>query len=192
MINSKEFNFNEFYKNCYRKTFLFAKSYVHDQWAAEDIASESLISMWEILKKNEINHPETFLFSIVKNKSIDHLRKELNKQESLLSLSEIGIRELKTRISTLEAFSPEMIYSEEVKDIINRTLNSLPDVTREVFLMSRFQNLSKKEIAVLFNISTKGVEYHISKALAKLKISLKDYLPISSLLLFSKYIGFLN
>ena len=48
--------------------------------------------------------------------------------------------------------------------------------------MSRFQDKSNKNIAEELNISVKGVEYHISKALRSLKISLKDYLP---LLLFS-------
>ena len=47
-----------------------------------------------------------------------------------------------------------------------------------VFIMSRFQDKSNKNIAEELNISVKGVEYHISKALRSLKISLKDYLPL--------------
>lgn len=178
MGESEQFNFNDFYNRCYRKTFLFAKSYVHDHWVAEDIASESLISLWEIMRTNEICHPLTFLFSIVKNKSIDHLRRELHKQETLTTLSEVGIRELHTRISTLEACEPELIYSEDVKQIVDMTLKSLPEVTREVFILSRFRYLSKKEIAEAFGMTTKGVDYHISKALKSLRVSLKDYLPI--------------
>lgn len=81
---STQFNFNSFYQIHYRRTFLFAKSYVHDAWAAEDIASEALTSLWEIMKKNEIHHPLTFLFSIVKNKSIDYLRHELTHQEAFI------------------------------------------------------------------------------------------------------------
>lgn len=172
------FNFNDFYTKYYRKTFLFAKSYVHDKWAAEDITSEALISLWESMKKYEVRHPLTFLFSIVKNKSIDHLRHELTHQEALTTMSEVGLRELNTRIMTLEACDPEKIYSEEVKTIVESTLNTLPQKTKEIFLMSRTQNLTKEEIATALGITTKGVEYHLTKALKGLRISLQDYLPI--------------
>jgi len=179
-LNEKttSFNFNDFYKKYYRKTFLFAKSYVHDTWIAEDIASEAIVSLWETTKKHEIHHPLTFLFSIIKNKSIDHLRHELTHQEVLAQMSEVGLRELNTRITTLEACDPEKIYSEEIKTIVDSTLNSLPERTREIFVMSRFQDLTKEEIATALGITTKGVEYHISNALKSLRITLKDYLPI--------------
>lgn len=163
---------------------MFAKSYVHDAWAAEDIASEALTSLWEIMKKNEIHHPLTFLFSIVKNKSIDYLRHELTHQEALAMMSDVGMRELNTRISTLEACDPEIIYSNEVQHIIESTLSTLPERTREVFLMSRYQNLSKQEIATALGITTKGVEYHLANALKSLRVSLKDYLPLFYYLFF--------
>lgn len=175
---SISFNFNDFYKRYYRKTFLFAKSYVHDSWAAEDIASEALVSLWETLKRHEIHHPLTFLFSIVKNKSIDFLRHELTHQEALSNMSEIGLREINTRIATLEACDPEKIYSEEIKSIVESTLNTLPERTKKIFLMSRFQNFTKEEIATVLGITTKGIDYHISNALKSLRVTLKDYLPI--------------
>ncbi|MDR2968268.1 MAG: RNA polymerase sigma-70 factor [Tannerellaceae bacterium] len=171
-------NFNEFYKQYYRKAFLFAKSYVHDVWIAEDIASEAIISLLGTIRKHEIHHPLTFLFSVVKNKSIDHLRHELIRQEVLAQMSEVGLRELNNRIVTLDACEPEMIYSEEIKTIVDATLNSLPERTREIFLMSRFQGLTKEEIAAALGITSKGVDYHISNALKNLRITLKDYLPV--------------
>lgn len=184
MPDSERFNFNDFYKKWQERTVLFAKSYVHDPWVAEDIASEALIALWEIQKKNVIHHPRTFLFSIIRNKSIDYLRKELTKQETLAALSDVGLRELNTRIATLEAFDPEVIFSGEVKKILEETLNTLPPTTREVFIMSRFQERSRKEIAQTLGITSKGVEYHIGKALKQLRVNLKDYLPVSIFLFF--------
>jgi RNA polymerase sigma-70 factor (ECF subfamily) len=185
MNSSAPFSFAEFYKNHYRKAFLFAKSYVHDHWVAEDIASEALISFWEIREKHEINHPLTFLLSIVKNKSIDYLRHELIRQEALATMSDTGLREINTRIITLEAFDPEGVYSGEIQSIVKNTLDSLPERTKEIFLMSRSRNLSKKEIASVLGLTSKGVEYHISVTLKKLRIALKDYLPTLCFLFFS-------
>lgn len=184
MSNSDLFNFNEFYSTYYRKTFLFAKSYVHDYWEAENIVSESLLSMWEFMKQNEIDYPLTFLFSIVKNKSIDYLRREINRQELLSTMSDVGLRELNTRISTLEACDPEKIYSSEIKEIVEATLNALPEKTRNVFLMSRNQGLTKNEIAMALGMTSKGVDYHLSQALKYMRANLKDYLPFSVYLFF--------
>ena len=50
--------------------------------------------------------------------------------------------------------------------------------------MSRIEYMSHKEIAEALGITVKGVDYHISKAIKKLKISLKDYLPALLFLLY--------
>ncbi|MDR1601726.1 MAG: RNA polymerase sigma-70 factor [Tannerella sp.] len=184
MATTGHFSFNDFYLKHYRRTFLFAKSYVHDAWEAEDIASEALISLWEITKKHEIDHPLAFLLSIVKNRAIDYLRHEMIRQEALEALTEIGMRELNTRLSTLEACDPEKIYSKEVMDIVETTLRTLPVKTREIFRMSRYRNMPKNVIAAKLNMSPKSIEYHITKALAALRVSLKDYLPLFYFMFF--------
>ena len=184
MNKSNAENFNELYKKHYKKCFLFAKSYVHDNWIAEDISSEALIKLWELMKLKEIEHPLALLFSILKNKSLDYLKHETVKQEALSALSTDGLRELSIRISTLEACDPEQMYSTELQEIIESTLNRLPEQTRKIFMMSRFENLTRQEIADALGLSKKGVEYHISKALKILQINLKDYLPFFYFLFF--------
>ena len=151
-------SFNALYTLYYRKSFLFAKSYVHDEQVAEDIAAEALIKLWEKLKTDIINSPQAMLLTILKNKSLDYLRLEQNKLNAMSELSELYVRELDIRVSSLEACDPEQ--------------------TRKVFKMSRFENKMNKEIAENLGITVKGVEYHISRALKEFRISLKDYLPL--------------
>ena len=130
LMNDKIGNtFSDIYAFYYKKSFFFAKSYVHDDLAAE----------------------------------------------------------LSTRISTLEACNPDEIFSEEVESIVRETLDLLPEQTRRIFLLSRFENKSNKEIAEEMKISIKGVEYHISKALKVLRVSLKDYLPLFYFYFYIKF-----
>jgi len=56
-------------------------------------------------------------------------------------------------------------------------MNSLPETTRSIFILSRFDNKSQKEIAEMYKISVKGVDYHIMQSVKSLRITLKDYLP---------------
>lgn len=169
--------FNDIYTTYYRKSFLFAKSYVHNDWVAEDIASESLIKLWNKLKEEEIANIELLLLTILKNLALDYLKHEKIKTNVLEAINGWQQYELTTRITALEACDPQETFSEEIRQIVGETLKELPKQTRYIFILSRFQNKSNKEIAELTGISVKGVEYHITKALKVLRIALKDYLP---------------
>lgn len=178
MSNAIVNSFNEIYTSYYKKSFFFAKSYVHDDLAAEDIASESLIKLWEKLKTEKIDYIEPLLLTILKNKALDYLKHEEVKRTAFESMVDWHQQELSIRISTLESCDPNEIFSDEVESIIRETLKLIPEQTRQIFLLSRFENKSNKKIAELMGISVKGVEYHISKALKALRITLKDYLPL--------------
>lgn len=171
-------NFNTLYSTYYKKSFLFTKSYIHDDLAAEDIASEALIKLWRMMKEKEVPHPLPLLLAMLKNKSLDYLKHERTKREVIETLADYYQQDLNIRISTLQACNPDEIFSEEVQRIIHTSLNSLPEQTRKVFEMSRFENLTVKEIANKLNLTAKGVEYHITKSLKVLRVSLKDYLPL--------------
>ena len=171
-------DFESIYKNYYRKAFLFTKSYVHNELIAEDITSESLLRLWEEIRRQEIRHPDAFLLKILKNKALDHLKHETIRINAHDVITNNYFEELTLRISLLEACDPEEIFSAELQEIIEKTLSEYPDQTRHIFEMSRFQNMSNKEIAEELNLSPKTIEYHITKALKGLRISLKDYLPL--------------
>lgn len=175
MIQSR---FKHIYETYFERCFLFAKSYVHDDLAAEDISSEALIKLWEVSKNQELETPEYLLFTILKHKSLDFLRQEAARQNALANLEYLGRRELDIRISTLEAANPERIFASDIQQIIQTTLDNMPERTKKVFEMSRYRHLSKAEIADELDITIKGVDYHISKALKSLRENLKDYYPI--------------
>jgi len=61
-------------------------------------------------------------------------------------------------------------------------LKALPEKCRLVFDYSRNKGLSNKEIAQQLNISEKAVEKHITKALQRLRIQLRHYLHLFSIL----------
>lgn len=173
-------SFNDIYTSYYKKSFFFAKSYVHDDLAAEDIASESLIKLWERLKVDSVDEKYVLplLLTILKNKALDYIKHEEVKRTALEAMADWQQQELSMRVSALEACNPDEIFSEEVERIIRATLNTLSEQTRQAFILSRFENKSNKEIAEEMEISVKGVEYHISKTLKALRVTLKDYLPL--------------
>jgi RNA polymerase sigma-70 factor (ECF subfamily) len=177
-------SFNEIYTAFYRKSFLYVKSYVHDDMAAEDIVSDSLIKLWERMKQEALDPVAPFLFTILKNRTIDYLKHQTITRDIHNALQKTLARELDHRTSLLESSDPNEIFSTEIRQIVETTLQSLPEKTREIFMMSRFGNQSNKEIAKYFGISVKGVDYHISLSIKELRGALKDYLPLIGFLPF--------
>ena len=171
-------SFNDIYTAYYRKSFLYVKSYVHNEMAAEDIVSESLIKLWEIMKQESIDPIAPYLFTLLKNRSLDFLKHQTIEKHVQTEIAKTLTRELEIRKMTLDMSDPVDIFSKDVKQIIETTLNQLPERTKEIFLLSRFENKSHKEIAELYQISIKGVDYHIAQCVGKLRPALKDYLPI--------------
>lgn len=174
----KDKDFAKVYERNYKRSFLFAKSYVHDDLVAEDIAAESLFKYWQICRESKENVSEAMLVTILKNRAIDHLRAEMHKLIALESMAETAMRDLEIQVTALEACDPNELFSEEIQRIIQQTLKTLPEQTREIFWLSRYENLSVKEIAEKKNLTPKAVEYHITKSLKAMRIALKDYLPL--------------
>ena len=173
--------FGNIYTNHYKPSLLFVRSYVHDIMAAEDIVSESLISLWRAMKTEEVINPKAMLVTILRNESLNYLKHEYIKQEKLSTISGALLRDAQYRISTLESCNPAEIFSAEITQIVARTLQTLPPKTLKVFELSRYEQLTVKEIAEQLNLSDKSVEYHITKSLKALRIALKEYLPVALL-----------
>lgn len=171
--------FNQLFADYQGRFIRFANMYVRDLPVAEDFTIEALMQYWENrhLLKADSNVP-AYILTIIKNKCLNYLQHVQVQEGVSEELRNHAEWELNTRISTLAACNPEELFTAEAQEIVNKTLASLPEQTRRVFMMSRYQNRSYKEIAETLGMTSKGVEYHISQALKKLHRSLKDYMPL--------------
>ena len=176
--------FEDNYSSYFRRCVLFARSYVFDQNVAESIAAEALSLYWERRSAGEeIQMVLPFLFSVIRNKALRHLRHESLKSKVHDDMSRDIRDELKFRIEALESCDPHTLFAGDVQKILHDTLDSLGGKTGRVFSLSRFNGMTNKEIAEKMGITEKTVEYHISKALKALRVSLKDYLPLIAVFL---------
>ncbi|AVM52243.1 RNA polymerase sigma-70 factor (ECF subfamily) [Bacteroides zoogleoformans] len=177
-------DFNQFFEE-YRQRFVhFVVTYVHDEAVAEDIVIESMMYYWE--NKGRLaadTNIAAYVLTAIKHKCIDYLRHRRLQQEVSDEISRLHAWELSSRILSLEDFEPDEIFTHEIQEIVDKALSALPEQTRRIFVMSRYENKSHKEIAESLGISTKGVEFHISKATKVLRLALKDYLPAALLFL---------
>lgn len=169
--------FSRFFQENQEKFLSFAYSYLRDKEEAEDVLMESMIILWENRDRwDKESNLHALLLTILKNKALNILE---HRQICIRAKEDIGShkqRELDLRIATLQACEPEQIFNSEIQHIVHKALEEMPPQSRDIFILSRFQNLPNKQIAEKLNISLKTVEAHMTKALKILRLELKDYL----------------
>lgn len=130
---------------------------------ATDIAQETFVKVWEKQFEFHPNKTKSLLYKIALDKYITHYRK--GKVEAKY------LNELKFNFT--EGLSTNSLEYQELKTLYEKTLANLPEKQREVFLMSRLEELTYKEIAERLEIGVKAVEKRMSLALGVLKKAIK-------------------
>lgn len=167
--------FRKLYDIYYRRLFLYAVSYLENDNEAEDVVQETFIHLYEKRNNLEIySSLSSYFFRTVHNKCIQILRhrKVVAGHEEKHKLK---LREAEILYASAANFGFSEHQMEEIQRVYKRINNSLPQKTREIFRLSREQSKSNKEIANLMNLTTKTVEYHITKALKNFSSALRDY-----------------
>ncbi|MCD8072755.1 MAG: RNA polymerase sigma-70 factor [Alistipes sp.] len=169
----------ELYNKYYTVFVGFASSYVGSRSLAEDIVSESMLAY---LDNRDSLAPSSnipaYIMRTVRNKCLNHIKQKGFRDDVLKKINHGSLWEKQMRISTLEACDPEELFSAELQAKLDEALKLLSKKTLEVFTLSRFENLTNREIAQRLGITVKGVEFHIGKALGILRKELKDYLVL--------------
>ena len=180
--NGDQKAFERLFSIYFSRLHAFATKVVRDDGIAEDIVQEVFVKVWE--KKNQIVslHVEAFLFRLVRNRCIDYIKflKVVNNRMERLEIS-TKIEEL-YRIDFI-GNEPYVLIEEELKAQIEKTIQSLPERCREVFILSRLDGLKNREVAEKLNISIKNVERHLSRALDTFRRDFSNELPIALILL---------
>lgn len=179
LLDLKNTNFDRIYTIYFQKLVRFSKTYLPFQEDAENIVQDIFLKLWEnydqICFSGNFN---AYLFTIVKNRCIDFLRKEYQTDSRNCSLSEVEREEVQLKLYSLQQFDENNLSLAEIENIIHQAVDSLPPRCREIFWLSRMEGLKHKEIAERLDVSINTVEGQMTIALRKLKIALKDYLPL--------------
>lgn len=153
----------------------FAMGFVHNADAAEEIVSETFTRLLE--KHKEVECFDSYFYSALKNNCLEWLRKQVRHYEIRNEIYDKAYRLRQYDITSLDAFDPNQIFSNEIRDITIRQLKLLPSRTRNIFLDSRFNSLNHEEIAEKYDITKFQVNREIESVLKRLRVALKEYLP---------------
>lgn len=158
---------DELFQFYYPKLFSFARTFIKNSPAIDDVLQEVFIRIWN--NRASINSASTFnalIYTITKNLLLNELRAMVSDEKMR--------GELKFQAVATEFATQQKVEFNEVKTQVEKVIAELPEKQEQIFRMSREEGLSYKEIAEKLQISVKTVEYHMSQALKVIKSRLKE------------------
>ncbi len=181
--NGEEKAFEIVFCSFYGSLVNFADEYLADREAARNIVQTVFLKLWENrtdLKKDQ--NLKSYLYTLTRNAAISYLR-HLKVSRKFAEKSREMIEKMQLNEEALTELDFNNIDLDAIEKIIRDTIETLPDRCREVFILSRYENLKNREISDKLGITPKAVEANITRALRIFQESLKDYLPIGFIML---------
>ncbi len=135
---------------------------VYNQNEVEDLVQDVFYRLTSRANNADLERPEAFIFQIAANLLRDKARREATKRAFTKHLSD-------QNENAFEELSPERVLLGKEKVVaLKNALNELPERTRTVFLLHRFEEFKYREIAQQLGISMSSVEKHMMDAIKHL------------------------
>lgn len=173
--------FNTVFGRYFESVYTYALRHVQDRAIAEELAMDVLFRFWQrrATIASDTNIP-AYLFTSVKNGLADHWRKK-----ELVTLPLMHIEQsLKSRPADYE------LNNRELQQLYQQSVNALSPQCREVFKLSREEELTYPQIAERMNLSVNTVKTHMLSALKGMRLKLANYtdLPLVFITLFNLFL----
>ncbi|WP_121809297.1 RNA polymerase sigma factor [Mucilaginibacter kameinonensis] len=175
-----ELAYTEIYRRYWRLMYAHIYKMLRDEEDSKDILQELFGTLWTKADKIPAQgNLAGYLYVSARNMVLNHIRQRKFRNDYLSSLAQFANEANKDTLHYLE--------ERDLLAAIDREIEALPPKMRQVFEMSRKQNLTHKEIAESLGTSEETVKKQIHKSLKRLRANLKDPDTAVSLLMLLSF-----
>jgi RNA polymerase sigma-70 factor (ECF subfamily) len=159
---------NELGARFYRPLMSFFLRRIKERSLAEDLTQDVLLKVVRAAEKGQIERADSYVFKVAINLLRDQRRRAQRAGPAIFVPIEED-RDGRLESQLVEAISPErVLLSEDSLADVLRSLEELGELTRNIFILFRLENMKQKDIAALYGIGQSTVEKHVVKAVLHL------------------------
>ncbi|MBK1439478.1 RNA polymerase sigma-70 factor [Parapedobacter sp. ISTM3] len=168
--------FSEIYDAHWESLFKYVIRILPDQDDAADIVQETFVTFWELRRQLDgVKTVKAYLFVMARNLAFRRFRDYVKRTEVEDKLAQF----YGDPVVNLE----QLVGAKELANLLDAEIEKLPKRMREVFVLSRKEHLSYKEIAERLHISDQTVKKQINNSLKYLRLKIdEEYIPYLMLL----------
>jgi RNA polymerase sigma-70 factor (family 1) len=171
-----ELAFNELFKRYWIRLYKTAYQYLKDKETSEEVVHDVFLNIWDRRRELEILSFSSYMLTAIRYQIYNRMR---------AAKSPLIYGDEKMPYKSLSDYNSgeNKIEEQELQQEVYSYLQSLPKRCREIFCMSRVDQLSNQEIAMRLGISKRTVENQITVALKHLRVCLKHLASVVILFL---------
>jgi RNA polymerase sigma-70 factor (family 1) len=160
--------FKIIYYRFYKKLYLFALSIVKTREAAEEIAEDVFIKIWQ-QRENlaNIQNLRVYLYVATKNTSLNFLSKKANE-----SITE-PFDHINIDLGISDITPEQILITAELQNKIQQEVDALPPRCKMIFKLVREDGLKYKEVSDILNISVNTIDVQMAIAIKKIGAALE-------------------
>jgi len=167
--NGDEQAFEWLFRQYYEKLCQWAYRYLRDLDSSEEVVQDLYYNLWRNRAKMEFHvSVKSYLYKAVSNNCTMLIRKKGRRSAIEADLA--------SQHQGSNAEPAELLEVKEIREVVNKTLEELPEKPAQIFRMSRYEGLKYREIAEKLSISIKTVEANMGKALKIFRKNLQEYI----------------
>lgn len=167
LLHGDEQAFIETYDRYWYKLFLSSYRRTKNKGAAEEIVQNLFLKLWEKRGTMAITQLENYLFSSVRNATIDFLNKQM--------VADKYIEYQKVYLSRQGNTTEEMVQLVYLEEEIEKGLHALSGKSERIFRLHRLDHWPVEKIARHLNLSEKTVHYHLTRSVKFIRSYLQEF-----------------
>ena len=134
--------------SCYRR--------VKDKAVAEELVQQLFLKLWEKRRSLKIAKLENYLFSSIRNATIDHLNRQV--------VADKCVQYKKAYMVTESNATDEAVEFHDLEEALEKGLRALSGKSERVYRLHKMDHWSIEEIAAHLKLSKKTVHYHLTRS----------------------------
>lgn len=168
IANGDETAFRMLFDQYRERLFFFAWQLCHSAVEAEEVVQDIFLRLWENRSKlGEVDFPRKYIYIMVRNRTLDLLSK-IARDQRLIS-------EVWTNMSQSDNYLEDLLHAQDSRLLIDQAVSQLPEKKQAIFLMSRRDGLSLREIADQMGLSVQTVKNILTEVLKHIKAFLSRH-----------------
>lgn len=167
--------FESFYMKYQPRLFAYGMGILNDEETTKDLVQEAFLAFWEHRENILTDYSVTaYLFKIFHSICLKRLRMQAI-QSNFSQLSDLKMKEIEIAFYNPDRNILGSVFMHEVEEIYEKAVKKLPEQCREIFLLSKQNEMKSSEIAARLGLSVRTVENQIYRAIHFLRREMKDY-----------------
>ena len=166
-LQGDERAFIEIYDRYWYKLFLSSYRRVKNKGAAEELVQDLFLKLWEKRGRLRIDQLENYLFSSIRNATIDYLNKQM--------VADKYLEYHKVYTSRAGNTTEEMVELDDLEEAIEKGLQTLSGKSEKIFRLHRMDHWPVEKIAQRLHLSEKTVHYHLTRSLKFIRSYIQEF-----------------